>query len=138
MKRFALYLLAVVPMWLVVLLLPVKASPRHWYTSKAWWAGETIIALSVALDAHSTCQGFGQGLREGSVLLYGNRSCPAAAGISLGAFAGYTALHAAEWHVGHDDPNKVIRRLTPWMLPAAVAPLHFYAAGHNYLLEERK
>jgi hypothetical protein len=115
---------------IIALAIPAKASP-HWYKDKRWWAGEAIIGLSVALDAHSTCQAVGRGV-ETSIAFPGPRSCAETAGISLGAFGFYTVLHAAEWHVGHDDPNKVIRGLTPWMIPAAVAPIHLYAAAHNY------
>jgi hypothetical protein len=120
----AIVLLAVVP---------VEASPRHWFTDKKWWVGEAIIATSVALDAHSTCQAVGRGV-ETSIAFPGPRSCGATAGISFGAFGFYTALHAAEWHVGHEDPNRVIRGLTPWMISAAVAPIHLHAAVHNYSL----
>jgi hypothetical protein len=108
-----------------------QASPRHFWKDKQWLVGEAIIGLSVALDAHSTCQAVGRGV-ETSLAFPGNHSCGTTAGISLGAFGFYTALHAAEWHVGHDDPNGVFRALTPWTVPAVVAPIHLYAAAHNY------
>jgi hypothetical protein len=112
------------------------ASPRHWFQDKRWWAGEAIIAGSVFLDAHSTCTRIGARGVETSIVFSGNRSCGASTGIGAGAIGFYTILHATEWHFGHDDPNKVIRALTPWMVPAAIAPIHLSAAAHNYSLKE--
>lgn len=118
---------------LLLVAIPAHASPRHWYADKRWWVGEGIIALSVALDAHSSCLAVNRGV-DTSIAFPSRRSCGADTGIGLGAFAAYTALHAAEWHFGHDDPSRAIRALTPWMLPAVVAPIHLSAAIHNYML----
>jgi hypothetical protein len=91
----------------------------------------------VAADVYSTCRVIGPTSVETSPVFAGNRSCKASAGIGLAAFGAYTALHAVEWHVGHEDSSKVIRALTPWMVPAAVAPIHITAAVHNFRLESK-
>ena len=97
---------------LLCLALPAQASPRRPWRDKRWLAGLGIIGLSVAADALSSCQRIGQRGVETSPVFNGNRSCATTAGIAVGAFAFYTALHATEWKVGHDDPTRIFRDAT--------------------------
>jgi hypothetical protein len=107
------------------------ASPKHWWKDKRWWVGVGIIGGAVAADVYSTCQRIGVHGVEAGIAFAGNRSCGTTMAVGSGAFGFETALHAVEWHFGHDDPNRVIRSLTPWIVPAAVAPIHIHAAIHN-------
>jgi hypothetical protein len=125
------------------------AAPRHWYRDWRWWTGTGVIALSVALDAHSTCRGFERGYVEGSRLLSGTRSCGATAGVAAGSFLFYTGMHALAWHcesdtsapfrchgLNQDDSKyrKYLQTLTYVAIPATAASFHLPAAAHNYSL----
>ena len=118
---------------LVVLLsaLPASAGPKkHFWTDKKVLVGEAIIIGStLGLDATSTCHALRNGTEAGGSLV---STCGQAVGVEAAAASFYTLLNYAEWHFGHDDPNRYWRFTSYWSMPAAVCAIHCTAAIHNF------
>lgn len=114
---------------------PASADP--FYKHKRWWAGVAVIGAAVALDAHSSCRAFSHGAIETNPWIYGTRSCAEVSGLMVGAFGFYTTMHALEWHVTQNQPNKAIRIFGQVALPAVAVGIHVPAAIHNYDLDLR-
>lgn len=129
MKRFA-------TLAAIVFLVPAvaQARPKHFYEDWKWWAGESVIIAAVALDGHSTCQGFNRGLVENNFLARGSTSCGRTAG-SLVAGAGfYTALHLLDRKYVADGQSRVWDFLGYTEVPIVACAIHCTAAAHNYSL----
>lgn len=134
---------------LLALAVPAQAAPKHFWRDWKWWAGEAVIATSLALDAHSSCRGISMGYYEGNRLLYGSRSCAAVSGAAAGGFAFYTTLHALAWHcesnigwkcygLNQDDGKyrKAWQTFAYTGIPATAVAFNLRAAIHNYKLPE--
>ena len=113
-----------------------SCAARHAAALHDWkfWAGETVIAISLFEDGRSTCRNFRYGFVEGTGLAQGTHSCGVIAGKLTGAFAFDTGMNLLERHFGHEDPSPVIRNITPWVVPTIICAVHCTAAGHNYSL----
>jgi hypothetical protein len=107
---------------------PHLSAVRDW----RFWAGEGLIAVSVALDAKSTCDGFGHGFVEGGTIQHGGHNCAVTAGAMVGAGAFYTSLNL----IGHKyavDPNDGwFRNVAAFAVPASVAAVHLSTAARNW------
>lgn len=111
-----------------------SAEPRHWYKDWKFVAGLGVIGASLALDGHSTCQGFDRGLVETSPLARGSTSCCDTAAGLAGGFSFYAALHFLDRrYVANGDSGK-----WDWLgnaaVPAIAGAIHLRAAAHNYSL----
>jgi hypothetical protein len=115
---------------------PVQSGRTHISALRDWrfWTGEAVIAASQILDGASTCKAFHYGAVESSPLDRGSRSCRTASLGLSGAFAFDTALNLLQhkWFV--DGNGGVLDTVIAFSVPAAVAPIHFQAAAHNYHL----
>lgn len=119
----------------LLLLSPLStfAAPRHWYTDKKWWLGEAVIAGAVFVDYHSTAINRGVG-GETNPFLGPHPTTRGLVIVGASAFTYWTTLHAVEWHIGHDDPNKAWRIVGYTAIPVVAAAIHGTAAAHNYSL----
>lgn len=100
--------------------------------SGKFWAGVGVIALSMALDAHSTAKNVGRGGYEGNPLLGhypSNRRIATWASVGTGVGFG---LHAAAWKLSHNDPSRAWREFGAWGVPAAAVGVNGTAAYRNY------
>lgn len=111
---------------------PAQSAPKHWYKNWKLLTGEAVIITVATLDAQSTCRAFSHGGVESGPVLSGNKSCGVEVGTMIGGIAFYTTLHALEWRIGHKDETRIVRDLSPWMVPAVVTAIHLPAAIHNY------
>jgi len=130
----------------------LRHGPRHFYADWRWWLGEGVIGLSNALDAHSTCNGFGYGaIESGDPLIRGTRSSGDVAKVATLSFGIQTTLHALIWHCSESSfhplhcygmNQDVSKHKTIWQafelstMPAIAAGAHIPAAIHNYELVE--
>lgn len=109
--------------------IPPIAPKKHFWTDKKVLVGEAIIIGStLGLDAISTCQRIHLGTDKNPLI----HSCGTAVAVEGAAAGFYTVLNYAEWHFGHDDPNKYWRFASYWSIPVTVCAIHCSAAIHNW------
>jgi hypothetical protein len=113
-----------------------NAAPRHWYTDKKWWIGESVNLLATGLDANSTCCALSRGSTEGNIILGPHPSCRNVAGMQMGAAFYWTFFHVLDWHFWNNPeapvPNRALRIIGYTAIPVAAAAIHGSAAIHNY------
>lgn len=126
----------------LALALPINgyAKPKHWYTSKKFWAGEAVIGLSVFLDYQSTQRNhaFGESNRIFNGVVGNNPSTARVAGFGLTAFAVESATHVALYKLSENDPSKYWRFAGLTAQPAISFGVHVPAAIHNYTFQNAK
>jgi hypothetical protein len=111
------------------LALPCQAQARHWYTDARWWVGESVIAVSIVLDGHSTCRAVSRGAAEVGPWgwFIGNRpSCLRIKGIVGAEIGAMTLTHISAYYFSH---GSVFGRA---IVPSAAFAMHVPAAFHNY------
>lgn len=104
-----------------------KIWPAHWYTDKAWWLGEGVIASIEAGDGYSTAVGLERcpTCRESNFLLGPHPSRSEIIGGSILGFGLRSALHVASWKFC-PDPNhrsRVWRMSCDSLIPAITTAL---------------
>jgi|SRR5579864_652194 len=114
--------------------IPAAAGPKRLLKDWTFYAGEAIMAAAESADGYSTCRGMAFGYPEQHWPAAGSLSCRNTGLRLAGGFAFYTGLNVLEFKLFRHDRNRVIRELTPGMVPGAVAGLHSYFAARNLTL----
>jgi len=102
-----------------------------------FWTGEAIIAASQIVDGASTCRAFASGAVETSPIGRGGHSCRTTGLVLGGAFAFDTTLNLLEHKYFIEKPGGAFDDVIAFSVPAAVAPIHFAAAAHNFRVADR-
>jgi hypothetical protein len=134
---------------MLLLAIPAKATPKHFYRDWRWWTGAAVIVGTELVDVHSSCRVFAEGYHEMNWPLRGTRSCGKVASSAMGFAAIGITLHALAWHCvqndgwfgkcyGMNQDNGKYKRF--WddaaylAAPAAFGIPHTWAAIDNYRL----
>jgi len=111
-----------------------RVGPKHFYSDWKWWAGEAVIAAAIAADVRSSILVLDRcpQCTEQNPLLGKRPSHKKLIGVGLAAIGIESGLHIANWHLGHDDPNRFWRGMAYWSVPVIVGSMEGYYAHHNY------
>ena len=97
---------------------------------KKWWAGEAIILAEGLASGIETNR-----IKTGGTALFGNcGACTTSADIAIfetAMAAWFSGLHAFEWYLGHDDPNKYWRFTSYAAIPTVAMSIGVFGIIHN-------